>query len=311
VTSGEPTIVFTTSSDIEASVVAGLLDSHGIPSMRLSDSAETIWPMAVNTMGAVRIAVAAPAAAEAQQLIESHRDAVGARVVRIRDEFVALQARVGYTFRDAGLLEQALTHRSRAAEDVSGGVADNELMEFLGDAVLGLVTADLLCRQYPDYNEGQTSKIRASVVSTQSLARHAERLGLGEHILLGRGEEKSGGRAKPALLADVYEALVAALYLDGGLEAAMMFLRRELKEAIDAGAVECFIGEDYKSALQEQIQAKGQPLPEYVVAAEAGPDHQKIFSVEVRVLGVVLGRASGRSKKEAEQEAARQAFDTA
>ena len=307
-TTGEPTIVFTTSSDIEASVVAALLDSQGIQSARLSDSAGAILPMTVNALGAIRIAVAVPEAAEARRVIESHRDTVGARVVRIRDEFGALQARIEYTFRDPGLLEHALTHRSRAAEDASGGVADNESLEFLGDAVLGLVVADQLFHQYPGYTEGQKSKIKASVVSAQSLARHAERLQLGEHLLLGRGEEKSGGRAKPALLADTYEALIAGIYLDGGLEAAEGFLRRELKDAIDAGAVERFIGEDYKSALQERLQALGQALPEYVVAREAGPDHQKVFDVEVRVSGTVLGSASGRSKKEAEQEAARQAL---
>ena len=307
-TTGEPTIVFTTSSDIEASVVAALLDSHGIASVRLSDSARAILPMTVNALGAIRIAVAAPAAAEAQRVIEGQRETVGARVVRIRDEFAALQARLGYPFRDPGLLEHALTHRSRAAEDASGGVADNESLEFLGDAVLGLVVSDVLFHHYPAYTEGQQSKIKASVVSTQSLARHAERLELGEHLLLGRGEEKSGGRAKPALLADTYEALIAAIYLDGGLEAAAAFLRRELKEAIDAGAVERFIGQDYKSALQERLQALGRPLPEYIVAHETGPDHQKVFTVEVRVSEAVLGSAPGRSKKEAEQEAARQAL---
>jgi ribonuclease-3 len=308
VIAGVPTVVFTTSSDVEASVVSGLLDSHSIASVRLSDGAQGILPMTVNALGAIKIAVAAHAADDAQRVIESHRDAVGAKVVRIRDEFDVLQARIGYTFRDTGLLEQALTHRSRAAEDASGGVADNELLEFLGDAVLGLVVADVLVRQFPSSSEGQTSKIRASVVSTQSLARHAERLHLGEHLLLGRGEDKSGGRAKPALLADTFEALVAALYLDGGLEAAAVFLRRELQDAIDAGRVDQFIGEDFKSALQERLQALGQPLPEYVVAHETGPDHQKVFGVDVCVSGTVLGSASGRSKKEAEQEAARQAL---
>jgi len=309
VTGDAPTVVFTTSSDIEAAVVTGLLESHGLAARRLSGSTQAILPMTVSTLGAIRIAVPESQAAEAARILESHREAVGERVVRIRDEFGELQQRIGYTFRDIGLLEQALTHRSRAAEDASGGVIDNELLEFLGDAVLGLVVADTLVRQYPHYDEGQTSKLKAAVVSMRSLADHAERLGLGRHLLLGRGEEKSGGRSKPALLADSYEALVAALYLDGGLEAAATFLRRELGAAIDAGATEAVPGRDFKSALQERLQAQGRPLPEYVVAGESGPDHQKEFEVEVRVGDEVLGRAGGRSKKTAEQDAARQALE--
>ncbi len=307
-TAASPTIVFTTSSDVEASVVTGLLESHGIPSVRVSGNAQAIMPMTVNALGTIRIAVAGPVAADAQRVIDSHREVVGSRVVRIRDEFGTLQARVGYTFRDVGLLEQALTHRSRVAEDASGGVADNELLEFLGDAVLGLVVADRLVRQYSDYDEGQTSKIKASVVSTQSLAQHAERLDLGAHLLLGRGEDRSGGRSKPALLADTFEALVAAIYLDGGLEPARAFLLRELDPAIEAAAAGRFIGQDYKSMLQERLQALGRPLPEYVVVDEVGPDHSKVFCVEVRVSGSVLGRADGRSKKQAEQDSARQAL---
>jgi ribonuclease III len=186
-------------------------------------------------------------------------------------------------------------------------VADNESLEFLGDAVLGLVVADTLFRQYPTYNEGQKSKIKAAVVSTQSLARHAELLQLGDHLILGRGEEKTGGRYKQALLADAYEALIAAIYLDGGYDAAGVFLRRELKDAIDAGSSLAF-ARDYKSALQEALQADGRPLPEYRVSGETGPDHRKTFSVEVVVAGDVLGMASGRAKKEAEQEAARLAL---
>ena len=244
----------------------------------------------------------------ARRIIESHREDVGARVVRLRDEFDELQTRIGYRFRDRGLLEHALTHKSRAAEDASGGVADNESLEFLGDAVLGLVVADALFQQYPAYNEGQKSKIKASVVSTQSLARHAEQMRLGDHLMLGRGEEKTGGRFKQALLADAYEALIAAIYLDGGLEAAAAFLQRELKDAIDGGASGNFVGQDYKSALQERVQALGRPLPEYRVSGESGPDHRKVFSVDVVVAGEVLGCATGKAKKEAEQEAARHAL---
>jgi ribonuclease-3 len=303
-----PEVVFTTTSDIEASVVMSLLDSHGIASFRISGNTQAIWPMAVNPLGAIRIAVPASVAGEARQIIESHREDVGTRVVRLRDEFDDLQRRIGYRFRDRGLLEHALTHRSRAAEDASGGVADNESLEFLGDAVLGLVVAEALFRKYPGYDEGQKSKIKASVVSTQSLARHAERMLLGEHLLLGRGEEKTGGRFKQALLADGYEALIAAIYLDGGLEAAAGFLERELNDAIEEGSGQTVVGDDYKSALQERLQALGRPLPEYRISGEAGPDHRKVFSIEVLVAGEVLGSATGRAKKEAEQEAARLAL---
>ena len=303
-----PVVVFTTTSDIEASVVVALLDSRGIPSFRISGNPQAIWPMAVNSLGDIRIAVANDAAEEAQQIIASHREAVGSRVVRLRDEFEELQNRIGYRFRDRGLLEHALTHRSRAAEDASGGVADNESLEFLGDAVLGLVVADMLFRKYPESDEGRKSKIKASVVSTQALARHAEQIQLGEHLLLGRGEEKTGGRFKQALLADGYEALIAALYLDGGLPEAAAFLERELNDAIETGASQIVVGHDYKSALQERLQALERPLPEYRVAAETGPDHRKMFTIEVVVAGEILGGATGKAKKEAEQEAARLAL---
>jgi len=299
-------VVFHTSSNIEASVVMSLLDSHGIDSFRISGNPQSIWPMSVNALGAIQIAVASPAADDARRIIDSHRQDVGARLVRLEDACAALESRIGYRFRDRGLLEQALTHRSRAAEDVSGA-ADNESLEFLGDAVLGFVVADRLFHQFPEYNEGQKSKIKAAVVSTQSLARHAEAIALGDYLLLGRGEEKTGGRLKSALLADTYEALVAAIYLDGGVEAAATFLQRELKDAIDGGSERLFV-QDYKSSLQERVQALGRPLPEYRVSGESGPDHHKLFTVEVVVSGEVLGAATGRAKKEAEQDAARQAL---
>jgi ribonuclease-3 len=304
----EPVVVFTTSSDIEASIVIALLDSHGIEGFRVSGNANAILPMAVNPLGGqIRVAVPDGDAEEARRIIASHREDVGARVVRLRDEFDELQARIDYRFKDRGLLEHALTHKSRAAEDASGGVADNESLEFLGDAVLGLVVADTLFRQYPGYNEGQKSKVKAAVVSTQSLARRAEAIQLGDHLILGRGEEKTGGRFKQALLADAYEALIAGIYLDGGIEAATTFLRRELKEAIDAGSAQTF-APDYKSALQERVQAIGHPVPEYRLSGAEGPDHRKVFTIDVLVNGEVLGSATGRAKKEAEQDAARQAL---
>jgi ribonuclease-3 len=264
--------------------------------------------MVVSPLGEIRIAVPGSDAEEARRIIEGHREDVGTRVIRLRDEFDDLQQRIGYRFKDRGLLEHALTHRSRAAEDVSGGVYDNESLEFLGDAVLGLVVAEALFRRYPESSEGQKSKIKAAVVSTQSLARHAEAIRLGEHLLLGRGEEKTGGRFKQALLADAYEALIAAVYLDGGLPAAATFLERELGAAIAAGAHQDAVGPDYKSALQERLQASGRGLPEYRVAAASGPDHRKVFTIEVVVSGEILGTATGKAKKEAEQEAARLAL---
>lgn len=305
----EPVIVFRTSSEIEASIVTALLESHGIHTLRLSGNPQAILPMAVNALGEIRIAVHPESADDARGIIESHREEVGSRVVRLRDEFEGLEARIEYRFRDRGLLEHALTHKSRAAEDVSGGVIDNESLEFLGDAVLGFVVADELFKRYPEYTEGQKSKIKASVVSTQSLARHAERLSLGEHLILGRGEEKTGGRFKAALLADAYEALIAAIYIDGGIEAAAAFLQRELSAAIEAGQQPDFHGEDFKSALQERLQSLGRPLPEYRVVNEEGPDHRKIFHVHVVVAGETIAIASGRAKKEAEQEAARKALE--
>ena len=304
----EPVVVFRTTSNIEASVVTALLESQGIESLRVSGNPQAILPMTVNSLGEIRIAVHGDSAEDARRIIDSHREEVGSRVVRLRDEFEDLETRIDYRFKDRGLLEHALTHKSRAAEDVSGGVIDNESLEFLGDAVLGFVVADALFQRFPDYSEGQKSKIKAAVVSTQSLARHAERLGLGEHLILGRGEEKTGGRFKAALLADAYEALIAAIYIDGGIEAARAFLGRELDQAIDAGREPDFHGQDFKSALQERLQSLGRPLPEYRVVNEEGPDHRKIFHVDVVVAGATLATATGRAKKEAEQEAARLAI---
>jgi len=304
----EPAVVFITSSDIEASIVIALLDSHGIQGFRATGAANATFPIGVHPLGGqIRVAVPDSEAEEARRIIASHREDVGMRVVRLRDEFDGLQARIEYRFKDRGLLEHALTHKSRAAEDASGGVADNESLEFLGDAVLGLVVADTLFHQYPGYNEGQKSKVKAAVVSMPSLARRAEAIQLGDHLILGRGEEKTGGRFKQALLADAYEALIAAIYLDGGYEAAGTFLRRELKDAIDAGIAQTF-APDHKSALQERVQALGMALPEYRVSGAEGPDHRKTFTIEVVVNAEVLGVATGRAKKEAEQEAARLAL---
>jgi ribonuclease-3 len=305
-TGPEPVIIFRTHSDIEASIVRGLLETHGIPSMASSDVPHSVFPLAIDGLGEVRISVRADLADEARRVIQSHQVEEGGReVVRIRDEFEELERTIAYRFRDRGLLEHALTHTSRAHEDASGGVFDNESLEFLGDAVLGFVVADMLFRRFPQYSEGQKSKIKAALVSTTSLARVAEELRLGDHLLLGRGEEKTGGRRKQALLADGLEALIAAIYIDGGVEQSRAFIVRHLGDMVDEIEQPDFVARDFKSALQERLQASGQPLPEYRVAAATGPDHHKLFEVELRVRGSVMAVGSGRNKKEAEQRAAK------
>src|SRR5436190_20740370 len=291
------TVIFRSPSEIEARVVRGLLETHGIASLLSSDVPRSIFPLAVDGIGDVRISVRTDDAEEAQRIIASHRTEVtGARVVPLRNEFDAFERIIGYRFRDPGLLEHALTHTSRANEDVSGGVFDNESMEFRGDAVLGFAIADLLFRKFPHQDEGWKSKIKASLVSTSSLARLAERMNLGEHLLLGRGEERTGGRRKQALLADGYEALIAAIYLDGGVEQAMTFIVREFAPLLEEARRVGVAAQDYKSTLQELLQSRDRPLPEYRLAGSIGPDHHKTFQVEVRVRGQAVAEGSGRSK---------------
>jgi ribonuclease-3 len=302
--------IFRTRSEVEASIVRGLLESHGMPSVVVSHLPPSIFPMAVNPLGETSISVHPDDADEAKRIIDSHRtELAGGHVVRLRDEFESLQQAIEYRFRDRGLLEHAMTHTSRANEDISGGVRDNESLEFLGDAVLGFVIADLLFVEFPDFDEGQKSKTKAVLVSTATLARQAERLSLGDHLLLGRGEEKTGGRRKQALLADGYEALIAAVYLDGGIEHARAFIARGFRDLIADVRQHGVGGQDYKSALQELLQSRDQPLPEYRLVGAVGPDHQKLFEVEVAVENESLARATGASKKEAEQEAARRAIE--
>ena len=287
----------------------GLLEAHGVPSVVTSHLPQALFPMAVSTLGEIGIAVHADDAGEAERIIESHRTELGTgQLIRLRDEFEALQQTIGYRFRDRGLLEHAMTHTSRANEDVSGGVRDNESLEFLGDAVLGFLIADLLFNEFPEHDEGQKSKIKAAMVSTATLGRLAERLSLGDHLLLGRGEEKTGGRQKQAVLADSYEALIAAIYLDGGIEHARAFVVREFAALVDEARVGT-AGQDYKSALQELVQSRNEPLPEYRLIGTVGPDHRKLFQVEVVVNGGAVADATGTSKKEAEQEAARLALE--
>ena len=306
----ELAVVFRTSSQSEASVVRGLLETHGIPAMISSDMSRTAFPMSLMEL---RVEVSDEHAEHAKRIIASHREEVGTgRVVPFGAELEPLERVVGYRFRDRGLLEHALTHRSRVHEDASGGVFDNESLEFLGDSVLGFVIADMLFRRFPHHNEGQKSKLKASIVSAASLARLGERLNLGEFLILGRGEEKTGGRRKHALIADCYEALIAAIYLDGGIEPARAFIERQfaslIEEAGRTGAHAAFTA-DYKSALQEWLQSHDRGLPTYRLAAEVGPAHRRRFEVEVLVGGEAIARAEGKSKKEAAQAAAKQALE--
>jgi ribonuclease-3 len=303
-------VVFRTPSQSEAEVVRGLLETHGIAAMIASDLSRTAFPLTLNEL---RIAVQADDGDHAKRIIDSHRDETSTgRVVPFGAELEPLERRIGYRFRDRGVLEHALTHRSRVHEDASGGVFDNESMEFLGDSVLGFVIADMLFREFPQHNEGQKSKLKASIVSAASLARLGEKIDIGHYLILGRGEEKTGGRRKHALIADCYEALIAAIYLDGGIEAARGFIGRQFAALIDearrTGAHAAFT-EDYKSALQEWLQSHDRGLPAYRLAAEIGPAHRRMFDVEVLVNGEPIARGEGKSKKEAAQAAAKLALE--
>jgi ribonuclease III len=231
-----------------------------------------------------------------------------------------------YSFKNPDLLTWALTHRSLAyetnPETSPDPRSDNEQLEFVGDAVLGLAVAESLFLRFPRSREGELTRLRASLVSRRHLGEVAARLNLGELLLLGRGEEQSGGRQKPALLANAIEAIIAALYLDGGLDAARAFIEKhiiepalpELNLALKAG--DTFSGAigDHKSALQEYLQAIGAGQPQYVLTAQSGPDHQKRFRVEVRIedsdgASIALAESEGSTKKQAQQNAARLAFE--
>jgi ribonuclease III len=218
----------------------------------------------------------------------------------------ALEEVLGYHFNNPGLLECALTHKSSVSErSAESAGADNERLEFLGDSILGFVVSDMLVAQHPDYTEGRLSKLRAQLVSASHLHEVALRIGLGDHLVLGRGEELSGGRSKKALLADAIEAVIAAAYLDGGIQPVRNFVARYIvgdPEFPDA-AMEVT---DYKSALQEMAQALKLPQPRYLTVDEHGPEHAKTFLVEVRVGRDWSSRAEGLSKKSAGQKAAQQ-----
>lgn len=217
------------------------------------------------------------------------------------------ESRIGYTFTQRELLRRALTHKSYSHEAKELDVRHNETFEFLGDSVLGFVVGDLLFRHFPQMDEGALSKMKAFLVSAPSLAAKAREYGMGEVILLGVGEEKTGGRKKDSLLANLFEAMIAAIYLDGGIDAARQLLERAFSDDIARIDQQDLLFRDYKTALQELAQGKGLPLPDYNVVAEVGPDHDKTFVVEVK-LGSLSTRGEGSSKKEAQQQAARHAL---
>jgi ribonuclease III len=241
-------------------------------------------------------------------------------------EIAALEGLLGYHFQHPELIDQALTHSSQARElealqsTKDGAKAgDNEQLEFLGDTVLALVTSEELFRRFPHFREGELSKLRAHLVSEKHLIRVAQSLELGHYLRLGRGEEKSGGRGKTALLVDALEAVLAAMYLDGGLEAARKFILQTVVspelDRMDPGSGGVPVM-DFKSALQESLQAMGRAQASYVLVKEAGPEHSKTFTVEARLQSVIgqgkvefTGRADGSTKKKAEQDAARQVLD--
>ena len=239
-------------------------------------------------------------------------------------EVETLERTIGHVFARRELLQQALTHSSQAREiealrpSSALRLGDNEQLEFLGDAVLGLVTTEELFRRFPQFSEGQLSKLRAHLVSKNHLISVAGRLELGRYLRLGRGEEKSGGRNKSALLVDALEAILGAVYLDAGLETARsLILTRivlpELETFVSSGTAGKIT--DYKSALQERLQAEGRPQPAYVLVNETGPEHQKTFTIEARLLTPRNGkteftaRAKGSTKKNAEQDAAKQVLE--
>ena len=217
----------------------------------------------------------------------------------------ALEGKLGYKFKNIDLLKNALTHSSYANE-VRGGFSSNERLEFLGDSVLSLVVSDYLYRQFKNLPEGELTKLRASLVCEKSLCSFSRELELGKFLKLGKGEDHNGGRERDSILADAFEAVLAAIYLDGGMESArryvMNFVLRESKHTDDE------VFKDYKTALQEIIQRNPEESVSYVLTAESGPDHDKSFTVEVRLNSNVIGCGTGKSKKQAEQRAAKQAL---
>ena len=219
----------------------------------------------------------------------------------------ALEERLGYSFRNRALLETALTHSSYANENRASGIVCNERLEFLGDSVLGVTVADFLYRHFPDMPEGRMTRLRAELVCEQSLHRVALELHLGDYLRLGKGEEHNGGRKRASILSDAVEAVIAAMYLDAGIETAAGFIHRCLLD--DIRAIETPTFTDYKTSLQELVQRHSGQVLSYELVGEEGPDHAKTFRVQVCLNGDPIGRGTGRTKKEAEQTAAANALE--
>ncbi len=216
---------------------------------------------------------------------------------------------LGYRFKNPAILARALTHRSFVNEHEGDGLQHNESLEFLGDSVLGFLISARVFQRWPDLNEGALSKIKAFLVSAANLVRMAEKIKLGDHLRLSRGEEKTGGRKKRAILVDAYEAVIGALFLDGGVDAAEAFVGSQLGDFLEHLDLAQLAYSDFKSTLQEQLHNLSSPEPVYRVVAEIGPDHRKTFIVQVSVRDRVVAEASGRTKKEAQQAAARLALE--
>lgn len=219
----------------------------------------------------------------------------------------ALEERLSYSFRNRALLETALTHSSYANENRASGIVCNERLEFLGDSVLGVTVADFLYRHFPDMPEGRMTRLRAELVCEQSLHRVALELHLGDYLRLGKGEEHNGGRKRASILSDAVEAVIAAMYLDAGMETAAGFIHRCLLD--DVRAIETPTFTDYKTSLQELVQRHSGQVLSYELVGEEGPDHAKTFRVQVCLNGDPIGRGTGRTKKEAEQTAAANALE--
>lgn len=221
-----------------------------------------------------------------------------------------LEGLLGYNFKNQQLLAQALTHRSFVNEHEGEKLRNNESLEFLGDSVLGFIVSSRIFQHYPELNEGELSKIKAYLVSAANLVLLAEGIHLGDFIRLSRGEEKTGGRTKRAIVVDAYEAIIGAMYLDGGVQSVSDFVARQVDEFINSLDVKQLTYGDFKSALQEHLHNLGRPEPEYRVVAEIGPDHRKTFVVQVLIHGDIVAESSGKTKKEAQQSAARLALES-
>ena len=216
-----------------------------------------------------------------------------------------LEQAIGYRFKNITLLQNALAHSSYANERWHDSLKSNERLEFLGDSILGMMVADHLYRSFPDRPEGELTRMRADMVCEQSLAKIADKLGLGDHLLLGHGEEQGGGRGRASILADAVESVIAATYLDGGMDAARKFIADFVLCNVPVSRLQ---NVDYKTQLQELVQQKKNQVISYCLTGESGPDHDKHFSVEVSLNGEVVGQGSGTSKKRAEQDAASKAL---